>query len=345
MPRIFVCGYYGYGNAGDEALLATLLEQLPPCCTPIVLSGNPPATTRLHGVAACDRRHWRQVLRTLRSSDVFIWGGGSLIQDATSWRSPLYYLGLMTLAQKLGCRTLAWAQGIGPLHSPLYRWWLRQLLRRCSAVTVRDAGSAALLRQWQIPHHQGADPVWLMRAPTALEPRHPNTIAVSLRPHPRLTPQRLATIAAALHTWQEEAGIEVLLLPFQPCQDLPLAEQLHRQLIAPQTRLLCLEDPRQIKAVLAQVGGAIAMRLHALIMAASVGCRCFALSYDPKVSHLMAEAGLPGCELAALPPGPRTLLNQWQQHWQSDEPFLKEQGYAASAQVHQAVLADLAKTP
>jgi len=344
MTQVVLCGYYGYGNAGDEALLATLLEQLPAHCTPIVLSGNPQATTALYGVAACDRYQWRQVLRTLRRSQVFIWGGGSLIQDVTSWRSPLYYLGLMTLAQHLGCRTVAWAQGIGPVKSPVYRWWLRQLLRRCIAVTVRDSGSAALLRQWQIPHQQGADPVWLMRSPPPSEPSRTPTIAVSLRPHPTLTPERFATIAAALRAWQEDAGLEVLLLPFQPCQDLPLAEQLYGQLIASQTRLLCLADPRQIKAVLAGVQGAIAMRLHALIMAASVGCPCFALSYDPKVSHLMADTGIPGWELSALPATPHVLLSQWQQHWHPNPPYLNYQAYRDSAQVHQAALEELGDT-
>ncbi|HIK25439.1 MAG TPA: polysaccharide pyruvyl transferase CsaB, partial [Thermosynechococcus sp. M46_R2017_013] len=65
MSQVFVCGYYGYGNAGDEALLATLLEQLPPHLSPVVLSGHPAATAARYGVATCDRRQWQKVLRTL----------------------------------------------------------------------------------------------------------------------------------------------------------------------------------------------------------------------------------------------------------------------------------------
>lgn len=343
MRQVFLCGYYGYGNAGDEALLATLLEQLPAHFSPVVLSGDPQTTAALYGVATCDRRRWGQVLQTLRQSEVFIWGGGSLIQDVTSWRSPLYYLGLMTLAQQLGCRTLAWAQGIGPVKSPFYRWWLRQLLRRCVAVTVRDSGSAALLRQWQIPHQQGADPVWLMGAATTAQGQWSRTctIAVSLRPHPSLTPERFAILASALRSWQDASGIEILLLPFQPQQDLPLAEQLHEQLLPTHTHLLSLADPRQIKGVLAAVQGAIAMRLHALIMAASVGCPCFALSYDPKVSHLMADTGMHGCELTALPSSPHTLVSQWQDHWRSEQSRPNYQTYRDSANVHKAILAEL----
>jgi len=39
------------------------------------------------------------------------------------------------------------------------------------------------------------------------------------------------------------------------------------------------------------------MRFHSLIMAAAEGCRCFALSYDLKVSQLMEELAMPGSEI------------------------------------------------
>ncbi|BAY53093.1 hypothetical protein NIES2134_118240 [Thermostichus vulcanus NIES-2134] len=336
MSQVFLCGYYGYGNTGDEALLATLLEQLPPHVAPVVLSGNARATADRYGVAACDRRQWQKVLRTLQQSQAFIWGGGSLIQDVTSWRSPLYYLGLMTLAQRFGCRTIAWAQGIGPLRSPLYRWWTRKLLRRCLAVTVRDSGSAALLRQWGIPHQQGADPVWLMSARPGLPPKAKAPIAVCLRPHRHLTSDRWQRLKMALRRWQEEMGVPLLLLPFQLQQDLPLAEELYGALLPDQTQLISCEDPREMKGILAATAGAIAMRLHALIMAASVGCRCFALSYDPKVRYLMADTGMAGVELEALPHDPTALIHQWQHTFCAPVPDY--QGYLQSAGVHRAVL-------
>ena len=42
--RAILCGYYGKGNGGDEALLATLLQMLPELVQPVVLSGNPQET-------------------------------------------------------------------------------------------------------------------------------------------------------------------------------------------------------------------------------------------------------------------------------------------------------------
>jgi polysaccharide pyruvyl transferase WcaK-like protein len=72
--RAVLCGYYGMGNGGDEALLATLLQMLPPQVTPIVLSGNPQETELRYGVKAVHRKSLGPVIQALRQADVFIWG-------------------------------------------------------------------------------------------------------------------------------------------------------------------------------------------------------------------------------------------------------------------------------
>ena len=76
--RAVLCGYYGKGNGGDEALLATLLQMLPDHVTPVVLSGNPDETRDRYQVETCDRMSVSPLLKVLRHSDAFIWGGGSI---------------------------------------------------------------------------------------------------------------------------------------------------------------------------------------------------------------------------------------------------------------------------
>ena len=77
--RVILCGYYGMGNGGDEALLASLLQMLPASVEPIVLSGNPQETRDRYQVNAVPRKSLGAVLSALRDADAFIWGGGSLI--------------------------------------------------------------------------------------------------------------------------------------------------------------------------------------------------------------------------------------------------------------------------
>jgi polysaccharide pyruvyl transferase CsaB len=300
------------GNGGDEALLAALLQMLPESATPVVLSGNPVETAKRHGVETCERKAYRTVLRTIQQADAFIWGGGSLIQDATSITSPLYYTGLMTWAQWLGKVTIAWAQGIGPLGHPLTRWLARRTFGGCTAVSVRDDASAAILTRWGIACTLAPDPVWALAASPV--PGLPNLpaprVAIALRPHPLLTPERLAALTQALKWFQEATQTYILLIPFQPSKDLSIARQLHSQL--PEvSQILCLDDPRRLKGAFQGIELTIAMRLHGVIMAAAEGSRCFALSYDPKVQQVMTALDLPGCDLAQLPTDPRQICRIW----------------------------------
>lgn len=338
-------GYYGYGNGGDEALLASLLQFLPENVSPVVLSGNPAQTEALHGVKACDRNDLFAVFNLLRQSQAFIWGGGSLIQDSTSALSPWYYCGLMFTARLLGLKTIAWAQGIGPLHRSQTQWIARQAFRSCTALSVRDAGSLEWLSRWKRTATHAPDPVWALEAlPISDLDRLPNPrIAVVLRSHPLMTPERLSTIGQALQEVHAQTQAFIVLIPFQLSQDLMVAQTLHTQL--PEiSHVVRLTDPRQLKGVFQAVDMAIAMRLHGLIMAAAEGCNCFGISYDPKVQRLISEdIHCPGWDLAQMPDRASTIAQQWIQQFNSPMTLSLEQRQHLIQQSmkHQHLLTDL----
>jgi polysaccharide pyruvyl transferase CsaB len=339
--RALLSGYYGKGNGGDEALLATLLQMLPPDVTPVVLSGNPEETRDRYNVETHNRMAPLPVLQALRSCDALIWGGGSLIQDVTSTISPFYYGGLMALAQKMGLKTVAWAQGIGPLTRAQTRWLAQYSFGYCTRVSVRDRASASLLSDWQIPCILAPDPVWALESqpvPGLCDLPAPR-VAVTLRSHPQLTETRLANLTRALVDFQKATQAFILLLPFQKSEDLSIAEAIQPHL-KDVSQILCLEDPQLLKGVFRGVEMAIGMRLHSLIMAASVGCRCFALSYDPKVNRLMEELAIPGWDLASLPDDPNSISLTWMEHYANGEPLSPEQiqSLVDRALIHREVL-------
>lgn len=342
-----LCGYYGKGNGGDEALLASLLQMLPESVTPLVLSGNPAETRKRYRVKACDRFSFFQVLRALRQSDALIWGGGSLIQDVTSAVSPLYYAGLMGLAQQLGLKTIAWAQGIGPIERQLNRRIAQQCFAGCTAVSVRDRGSAALLNEWNIPFIQAPDPVWALDAKpvNGLGDLPAPRVAVTLRSHPTLTPERLTNLTQALIHFQKATQTCILLIPFQASQDLSIAESIQSQLPGP-NHLFQLQDPKELKGVFRGVEMAIGMRYHSLIMAAAEECRCFALSYDPKVSQLMTQLNLPGWELTQLPDDPNQISQTLLEHYANSNSLARAQiqSLVDQALMHQDLLAQAFST-
>jgi polysaccharide pyruvyl transferase CsaB len=290
-----LCGYYGKGNGGDEALLASMLEMLPSNVKPLVLSADPRATSKTYGVRSSDRMNSSSVVRALKESQVLILGGGSLIQDATSVRSSIYYGGIVGLAQQFGLKNIAIAQGIGPVDKPLTRWIAKRAFGSCTAVSVRDPASAALLQSWGISSVMAPDPVWSMTATPIPEiARIPSPkIAVTLRLHPELTKDRLNILIQALVDLQKATGSHILLVPFQPTTDVDIAKQIHAE-IGDNSQVVILSDPKQLKGLFQGVDLAIGMRYHSLIMAVAEGCKCWAISYDPKVTKLMAEVNIPG---------------------------------------------------
>jgi len=341
MERVVCSGYYGKGNGGDEALLASLLQMLPPSVEPIVLSGNPTQTQDRYQVASYDRMNALEVFNVLRRADGFIWGGGSLIQDVSSAISPFYYAGLMGLAQQIGLKTIAWAQGIGPLKREMTRRLAQRSFLNCTTISVRDRASAQLLSDWQIPFILAPDPVWALDSkpvPGLWDLPAPR-VALTLRPHPQLTPERLSVLTQALVSFQKATQAFILLLPFQLSQDLAIAQLLHRA-IPDQSQILTLEDPRQLKGVFRGVEMVIGMRFHSLIMAATEECRCFALSYDPKVTQLMEELDFPGWELSQLPTDANVISKSWLECYANGDALstAKIEFLVERSQIHQEVL-------
>jgi polysaccharide pyruvyl transferase CsaB len=344
MTKAVLCGYYGKGNGGDEALLASLLQMLPDSVTPIVLSGNPKATEKQYGVTSGNRTSAFTVLAALRQSDFFIWGGGSLMQDASSIRNPIYYGGLMALAQQYGLQTVAWAQGIGPLNYLSSRWIARQGLAGCSGISVRDRASAELLSNWGFPFTLAPDPVWALDSkpcPGLWDLPAPR-VAVCLRSHPLLTPHRLETLTQALISFQEATQTCILLVPFQPSKDSAIAQKIASQLPGDHA-LLSPEDPRELKGLFRGVEMVIGMRLHSLIMGAAEECRCFALSYDPKVTQLVEQLNLPSWTMAEIPDDPAVISKAWLEHYVNGEALTADQIYSLRdrALIHQELLTTL----
>ena len=339
-----LCGYYGKGNGGDEALLVSMLEMLPPNVKPLVLSADPRATSKSYGVRSYDRMNSGAVIRALKESQVLILGGGSLIQDATSLRNSIYYGGLMGLAQQFGLKTIALAQGIGPVDKPLTRWIAKRAFGNCTALSVRDPASAALLEQWGISCVMAPDPVWSLAAtpvPAIASIPSPK-IAVTLRSHPKLTDRRLKTLTTALVDLQAATGSHILLVPFQPTTDMDIAQQIQAEL-TDNSQVVTLTDPKQLKGLFQGVDLAIGMRYHSLIMAAAEGCKCWAISYDPKVSKLMTEIDLPGWALADIHTDASAIAQAWQQHLETGTALSPEsvQSLSQKSLAHKNLLTSL----
>ena len=297
MTRVVISGYYGFGNAGDEAVLAGILAVLRPRlphADVVVLSGNPSQTRRLHGVRAVPRI--TGALRTLPGADLFISGGGSLIQDVTSTRSALYYLGVLGLATVLARATVVYAQGIGPLQRGWVRALARRILARTTLITVRDEDSVSVLKDLGIirPVHLVADPAFVLVPTPAAQIQD----VIGSHHTPR--------IGVALRSWRDDAFVdalveglraarrrlgetEIVVLALHPECDLALCTRVAQDVGG---RVLAGLPPSDLMAVIGTMDLLVGGRLHALIASVLMGVPPIGLSYDPKVDGFVRRIGL-----------------------------------------------------
>jgi polysaccharide pyruvyl transferase CsaB len=289
--RLVVSGYYGYGNAGDEAVLAGMLRsfrEIEASLQVTVVSGDPDRTQRTHGVDAIPRLR-PSLVGAVRAADGLISGGGSLLQDRTSVRPVAYYGGVMLLARLLGRPYVVHAQGLGPITRAVNRTVAASALRGAAAVSLRDPESVALARAIGVRR-----PIDLVPDPAlALEPRsRPASDApllVAVRDWPTAEPY-LDRIRDGLAAASDLGPI--VALPMQPSADVAPSEAVIRDI--PGARLLGAE--LELDEVLDAIGSArlvIGMRLHALILAAAAGTPAVGISYDPKVDAFANRAGQP----------------------------------------------------
>ncbi len=293
---IVVCGYYGFGNVGDEAVLAGFAHGLRQAGydAPITaLSADPSQTRAEHGVEAIPRTDLRAVWRALRRSQVFVLGGGSLLQDVTSARSIVYYLGMHALARRAGCRVLWVGQGIGPLRRSWARRWTARAARQAEAVVVRDPESAQMLRAMGVPKVQeGADLSFLLPDADTEYGRKllsrwgvpEGTPVIGLAPREWREAQTdvVGLFRTVADYVQKELGTCPFLLPMHWSRDKTVAERIGSEVpgaVVPDAP----PGVREVQDVLACCEAVVGVRLHALMLAASSGAPALAISYDPKV--------------------------------------------------------------
>ena len=308
--HILISGYYGFSNTGDEAVLSAIITGLRSHDDDVeiaVLSASPEETAKTHGIMAVPRASLSNVASALRQCDLFISGGGSLIQDATSFRSLIYYLSLIALAKFYRRKVMILGQGIGPLRRGISRRLARRALNGVDLIAVRDAQSADLLKELGVsgpPVHITADPTFLLEPCASDESARllaeagigegEDVIAVSLREWPE-SPE-IEHAAAALTEVARSLPVKLLFIAMHTPDDMLLAERVRRVVgeAAVQPRPWTAS---QLLGVLARCRLVVGMRLHALIFAAAVGVPFLGIAYDPKVESFVAAAGQ---ELVAL---------------------------------------------
>lgn len=308
MKKIVLSGYYGFNNAGDEAVLYAIINSIRKFNEKIeiiVLSNNPEQTAKLYNVKAVNRWKTGEIFRTIKNSDLLISGGGSLLQDVTSKNGILYYLGVIFLAKLLKKPVLIYSQGIGPVNLKRNRSLTALILNRVNCLTVRDSGSKKDLLEMGVKKDiiVSADPVLgissdeikIEKGKELLERVNVNIndgkiMGVSIRPWNTndISIKALAQACdyLALQGWQ------VVFIPMHFPEDIQASREVAKHMKEKYFLLKENYTPEETLCIYKAVDMVMGMRLHSLVMAAVVEKPLVAVSYDPKVNRFMEQLGI-----------------------------------------------------
>lgn len=310
MSRILISGYYGFNNAGDDVVLYGIISSLrreQPNISLSVLSNQPERTEALFGIPAFNRWRLSTIVRQLKQCDLLVMGGGTLMQDVTSPRSVLYYLGIVTIAKLLGKPVVFYAQGFGPVLKPFSRKLIKQVVNRVDVITVRDYESGEDFKACGVtraPLHVTADPALTI---------HPDDIPTE--PGRRLLEQNFADlsrplVAISVRNWKQEEGFKhtiaqaadffikegwnVLFLPMHYPSDVAPSQEIISMMKHPGAK--CIDQAvsfHDIMSLLKHCHYVVGIRLHSLILACMLEVPFVGISYDPKIDRFLERAGMP----------------------------------------------------
>ena len=306
MSKIVISGYYGFANAGDEAMLTAIVKALRSTEKSVeltVISGNPEVTSAQHKVNSIHRFSFLEIFNALRECDLLLSGGGSLLQDVTSKRSLLYYLFILALGVILKRKVMLFGQGIGPIHGRFMRRLTKLICSHVNLITVRDQDSLYELRRLGVAADKvqlTADSVLTLpqegkeKGASLLErfavPGDKMLIAVSVRKW-REDDRYLLELAKAADILAQENNAHIVLLPLQYPIDVEACKRL-QHFMGQQTASTVLAadcDTEQFLSLMGNFDLLIGMRLHALIFAAVMELPFVAVSYDPKIDGFVKD--------------------------------------------------------
>lgn len=310
--KVLLSGYYGFDNAGDDAVLFAIVQALREVMPEVditVLSNQPEKTAAQLSIKAVNRWSKGGLLKAIRNCDVLISGGGSLLQDVTSKNGILYYLGIIRLAQMMRKKVLVYAQGIGPVQEPRNRALTAKILNKVQAITVRDFDSRQELIDMGVYREVlvCVDPVLgispaqvdetlgkqLLEEDGAVLESGKKTLIVSAR-HWGQTEQFFGEIAKSCDAAIEQ-GWQVALVPFHYPEDVEAGQKIAALMQKLPIVLTGNYSPQETMAILKNADLIMGMRLHSLIMGAALLKPLIGLSYDPKVTSFMQLIRRPEC--------------------------------------------------
>jgi polysaccharide pyruvyl transferase WcaK-like protein len=329
--RIFLYGYYGANNVGDDLLLAAIMNSLGgvgrnvefvvKCLNqPLHISHDHvefvqieqlmvnTKLSKLHRLINYSQQAWQ----SLSGCDLFVFGGGTLFHARNNSLTNLLLIFMWVAFAKLrGAKVYALGVGVSPLRGAIAKRIFRMVVNRCSDFAVRDVTSLRQCDTKLITHSKvrlTADIIFS----EYIKPSKKETVrlvlgltlaASDLTVFYKNRPELFVELAQAISTLSSR-GWTIRLIIFQKSDDLSKFSdailfdelQIHCQNVVFERATIrpCWAHIRDLYKDLSVVVG---MRFHGHVIAAITDTPFVGLSEDHKVSDLCQALDMPSLSL------------------------------------------------
>lgn len=302
---IVISGYYGFGNSGDEAILKSIVRDFKEYDSKVeitALSNNADRTGKEYGINSISRLNLIKISKAIKNCDLFISGGGSLLQDQTSTRSLLYYLFMIRLALHYNKKVMLYANGIGPINSENNVRRVKRIVNKVDLITLREEDSLKLLKNIGINKPKillTADPVLTTKPKEEVFindifikeeiPLDTKLIGVNIRKW-KWSVDLKTQLAKSLEYIYNKYELLPLFIPMSH-EDIDIILETAGLLNTPYSILSNIYEPEELIGIMGRLDMVIAMRLHTLIYASIAATPMIGLIYDPKIKGYLDYIG------------------------------------------------------
>ena len=312
--KLIISGYYGFKNAGDEAILASMVKNIrakSPQIDMTVLSANPLETSCSYHVKAIHRMKLFQIIKCITNADLFISGGGGLLQDSTGrGLSILYYLGLILMAKIARIPVMVYAQGIGPVKNTFNHLLIRWIFNQIDLITLRDSQSKELLRKIGINKpamYVNADPSFLLEKnnfneiladiPTLKKlfcGDNQPIVGISVRRCKGNNDDLKRKFVRISNDLIRKYKAKIIFIPFHAGEDISFSKEIV-ELIEKRDQTYLLENnikPETLITIISRLSFMLGIRLHSIMFSCLMQVPFIALNYDPKIKNFVSNLEL-----------------------------------------------------
>lgn len=296
MKKIFLIGYYGYDNLGDDLLLYEIVEKLKLSGKFEIsaLSFDAKKISARYGIKGVSRLKSFSIVSHIKSVDVVVCGGGSILQDKTSSKSLYYYMGILFLAKLFGKKIYLLGNGYGPIDKTHNKMMVSMLLKLANGVIARDDESFENYREHRVKHlYNGVDCAFLGELGNKYSDESAEFEEYRKRhgiekPYVIFTLRNWNGFETAVEEIKQsmellrQRGYDICFLSMK----MPEDEEIIRKYFG--DGIISLErEMKMLPLLFRRAEFTVGMRLHGIILSAIFKTPFIAIPYDPKVESFV----------------------------------------------------------